>query len=107
MRKKKNFLLRDDENCFPERRMALYLHLGQDVIVRKKDIIGIFVFVNASLSKHTKQFLAQATKEGQVCNVTYEMPKSFIVCEEKGRTTVYISQISSRTLLKRATEFAV
>ena len=85
----------------------MYLHLGQDVIVRKKDIVGIFDIENASLSKHTKQFLAQATKSGRVCNVTYEMPKSFLVCEEEGRVTVYISQISSRTLLKRAAQFAV
>lgn len=85
----------------------MYLHLGQDVIVRKRDIIGIFDIENASLSKHTKQFLAQATKLGQVYNVTYEMPKSFIVCEEDGHTKVYISQISSRTLLKRAAEITV
>lgn len=80
----------------------MYLHLGQETVVRSQDIIGIFDMENASLSKYTKSFLAKATKQGQVFNVSYEMPKSFIVCREKEKVVVYISQISTQTLLKRA-----
>lgn len=80
----------------------MYLHLGQETVVRMRDVIGIFDIENASLSKYTKSFLSNATKKGQVFNVSYEMPKSFVVCREEERTIVYISQISSRTLLKRA-----
>jgi hypothetical protein len=36
-------------------------------------------------------------------NCTYEMPKSFVVCLDKDFTeTVYISQMSCATLLKRS-----
>ncbi len=35
-------------------------------------------------------------------NVSMELPKSFVVCEKNGRETVYISQISTATLLRRA-----
>lgn len=80
----------------------MYLHLGQDTVVQTKDVIGIFDLEKASLSKYTKSFLSTATKRGQVFNVSYEMPKSFVVCKYEGKTTVYISQISSRTLLRRA-----
>lgn len=80
----------------------MYLHLGQDTVVRTDDIIGIFDIENTSLSRSTRSYLAQAEKSRLVVNVTYEMPKSFIVCETDGRQRVFLSQISSATLRKRA-----
>lgn len=79
----------------------MYLHLGQDTVVKKKNIIGIFDLDTATVSKKTRDFLTNAEKKGNVINVTYELPKSFVVCSEKGETKVYISQLSSTTLLKR------
>ncbi|MDE5993735.1 MAG: DUF370 domain-containing protein [Oscillospiraceae bacterium] len=79
----------------------MYLHLGEETAVRSEEIIGIFDIENTSVSKHTKEFLASAGKSGIVRNVSYEMPKSFIVCSEKGVKTVYISPISAATLKKR------
>ena len=83
----------------------MYLHLGQDVVVRSRDIIGIFE--NTSVSKITKEYLGGKEKEHRVVNVSTELPKSFIVCSsgdgrEKGEITVYISQISCSTLKKRS-----
>ena len=81
----------------------MYLHLGQDTVVRMSDVIGIFDLDTATISRATRNYLAQATKEGEVINVTYELPKSFVVCiDQKKNRRVYISQISSATLLKRA-----
>lgn len=81
----------------------MYLHLGQEVVVRTNDIVGIFDMETTTISKHSRQFLADAEKGGRVFNVSYELPKSYIVCAEAdGNETVYISQISSATLLKRA-----
>lgn len=80
----------------------MYLHLGEETVTRTKDIIGIFNIENTSVSKHTKEFLALSEKSGKVFNVSYEMPKSFIVCESDGKETVYISQISVATLKKRS-----
>lgn len=80
----------------------MYLHLGQDTVVLQKEIVGIFDIENSSLSKHTKEFLRRAEQEGRVVTVSYEMPKSFIVCLHQGKTVVYISQISPQTLKKRA-----
>jgi hypothetical protein len=83
-------------------RNEMYLHLGNDTVIRMDEIVGIFDIENASLSKYTKYFLGQSTKRDEVFNVSYEMPKSFIVCQSHGKATVYISQISPQTLLKRA-----
>ncbi|MDF2568338.1 MAG: hypothetical protein K0R90_1794, partial [Oscillospiraceae bacterium] len=62
----------------------MYLHLGQDTVVLLKEVVGIFDIENASISKYTKHFLKTAEKQGQIFNVSYEMPKSFIVgCKDK------------------------
>ena len=74
----------------------MYLHLGQDTILRTKEILGIFDLDTATLSKHTRDFLARAEKEGRVVNVTGELPKSFIVTQGQA------SGISAATLKKRS-----
>lgn len=79
----------------------MYLHLGNDCIVRKKDIIGIFDLENTSLSKDTKDFLADASKKGEVIYLTMDIPKSYIVCEKEGKKIIYVSLLSASTLRKR------
>ena len=80
----------------------MYLHLGQDIIVNEREIVGVFDLDNSTISRHTRDFLSRAQKEGRVVNVSMEVPKSFVVCEKNGRETAYISQISTATLLRRA-----
>ncbi len=80
----------------------MFLHLGNDVLINTKNLIGIFDIEKSSISKHTKEYLSNAEKMNRVVNVSYEMPKSFIVClDEDFNETVYISQISTATLKKR------
>ena len=87
----------------------MYLHLGQDIVVRSSDIIGIFDIENTSVSKSTKEYLGEQEKRRRVVNVSTELPKSFIVCsivcsdeKNRGEIVVYISQISCATLKKRS-----
>ncbi len=79
----------------------MYLHLGQDVLIKKNDIIGIFDMDKATVSKRTRMFLAEKEKEHKLINVATDIPKSFIVCNWGMDVVVYISQISAPTLLKR------
>ncbi len=79
----------------------MYLHLGQDTVVTVESIIGIFDIDACTVSKKTRDYLAAAEKNKRVVNVSYELPKSFVVCEKDGSTAVYISQISAKTLLLR------
>ena len=80
----------------------MYLHVGQETVVKMSDIIGIFDMDNTTVSKHTRRFLAEAEKAGNTVTVSPELPKSFVVTAEKsGRKTVYISQLSTATLLRR------
>ena len=48
----------------------MYLHLGQYTVVRTRDIVGIFDIENSSVSRFTKDYLAQAQKRGWVVNVS-------------------------------------
>ena len=81
----------------------MYLHLGQDTVVRLDEIVGIFDMDTSTISKHTRQFLADAEKGGRIFNVSMELPKSFVVCDHPyHRQIVYLSQLNSTTLQKRA-----
>ena len=82
----------------------MYLHLGQEVVVRHRDIIGVFDMDNTTISPHTRDFLRQAENDGRVTYVSMELPKSFTVCAPKGEKgdQVYISQIAPSTLRKRS-----
>lgn len=79
----------------------MYLHLGENTVVKTEEIIGIFDMDTSTISKWTKNYLSNATKNGRVINVSMELPKSYVVCNEKNEIKVYISQISSTTLMKR------
>lgn len=80
----------------------MYLHLGQDTVIEAENITAMFDIDACTVSKKTRDFLAAAQKNGEIVNVSYELPKSFIVCSKNGETKVYISQISTKTLMKRA-----
>ena len=79
----------------------MYLHLGQDTIVPKDDIIGIYDLDNCSSSHITRAFLKEAEQRGEVFNVSEDLPKSFVITHVGGQTTVYLSQLSTATLRGR------
>ncbi len=83
----------------------MYLHLGQEIVVLKSDIIGVFDIENTTVSGITRGFLSTAEKQQQVTYVAYDLPKSFTVCVQKDRKKppqVIVSPIAPRTLKKRA-----
>ncbi len=85
----------------------MYLHLGQETIVDTENIIGIYDMDTSTVSKWSREYLNRAEKEGRVINVSFfDLPKSFIVCREfyegEEREIVYISPLSSHTLVRRS-----
>jgi len=79
----------------------VFLHLGENVVVPIKDIIGIFDLQNTMYSSDTIQFLRLAEEDGFVERITDEQPKSFIIAEVDNKSKIYFSPISSTTLTKR------
>ena len=81
----------------------MYLHLGQSVVVPYSRILGIFDLDNTSWSFKTREFLEQAEAEGRAIWLGDDLPRSCVVVGKGNQPpTVYISQLSSSTLLKRA-----
>ena len=79
-----------------------YLQLEKGESIDKAEIIGIFDIDTATVTKNTRDYLFLKEKEGRCITVSYELPGSFVVCADKeGNETVYISQLSASTLLKR------
>lgn len=78
----------------------MYLSIGKDMAVRESAIVGIFDLDNTSTSPRTREFLANAEKEGQVVPCD-ELPKSFILTSEYGFDRVYLTEYYSATLEKR------
>ena len=80
----------------------MYLNIGASVVIPQDDILGIFDLDNTTWSRHTRNFLAQAEKRGRVRSAGDDLPKSFLLCKDKqGTVTVYLSQLSPATLLRR------
>lgn len=80
----------------------MYLHLGQNTVVRDREIIGIFDLDITSQSPRTRRYLNTAQRRGEVVAVTEDLPKSFVVTGKRGRQRVFISQLSTATLLRRS-----
>ncbi len=80
----------------------MYVHLGNETVVKEDEIIGIFDIETTTVSQKTRIFLEKAEKNKIVKNVSYALPKSFIVTNNKKENSVYISQISPLTLQKRS-----
>ena len=81
-----------------------YLHLGKDTSIEIKNIVGIFDMDTSTVSKHTREFLRICEKENRIVNVSYELPKSYILYDFSGEYSIYLSPLNTATLLKRMAE---
>ena len=59
----------------------MFLHLGENVVVPIKDIIGIFDMETTMYSSDTIQFLRMAEEDGFVERITKNVAKSFVIAE--------------------------
>ena len=82
----------------------MYLHIGNNRIIRTGSIVGIFEMDNATVSMVTRNFLSNMQKDYLVEAASYEIPKSFILYEEHGECKVCFSPLSVSALKGRITE---
>lgn len=80
----------------------MFLHLGNDVYIAKKDIIAICNLDTATISKYTKLYLSKCEKAGIVETICTDIPKTFVVVRKRNKDRIYLTNISSSTLLKRS-----
>lgn len=77
----------------------MYLHLGNNYLIRKDRIIAIFDLTTAGSSQTARKLLDNFLNKDKVQNICQrDKAKSVIITDS---ATNYLSPISSSTLLKR------
>ena len=76
----------------------MYLHIGEDTLTKRGEIIGIFDIDTSTVNKATRDYLKKAEKDKKVIYVNFDLPKCFVVTDDN----VYVSPINTGTLNKRA-----
>ena len=79
----------------------MFLHIGKDVIIKKKDIIGIF---NLEYIKNTKEYKAMYNdlkEKNDILNVSDESEKSFIFTENDKKIKGFITKFGTSSITKR------
>lgn len=80
----------------------MFLRISNDFVVPKNEIIGIFDMDNTTVSRQGRGFLPKAEQDGALIYSADDLPKSYVVTERDGKTTVYLSSFSSKLLISRA-----
>jgi len=90
----------------------MFLHLGSEIAVPKKEIIGIFDIQSTSKAKGNQQLLKAYLEAGYIPKSIMGEPRSFVITESRKRVSktnkvikenrLYYSLISALTLQKRA-----
>lgn len=83
----------------------MYLHIGNNKMIKIKDIIGIFDSDTATVSKITRSWLTSAEKSGGLSSASGEVPKSIVLAGNKDNEKIYFSQLAPKTLCARAEKY--
>ena len=82
----------------------MYLHIGNGKSIKTHNIIGIFDLDTATVSKTTKKFMNKKEKEGVMEYEDYDLPRAFILFDDKKKYKIKLSRISSLGLKMRIEE---
>ena len=80
----------------------MYIHLGRDYVLNDRDVIGIFNLETTTISPRGREFPNYAQKNGAVVSLSDELPQSYVLADGGVVDTVYLSELSSAVLRRRA-----
>ena len=80
----------------------MYLHIGNKKSVKSEKIIGIFDLDTATVSSISKDFINRKQKEGLVEYDDSDLPRSFVLFDDEGKSRIKLSRISSVGLKMRS-----
>lgn len=83
----------------------MILHLGGNVVVSMKDIIAIMDIKATEQATINKEFLNIVKDEGFINQISNNPPKTCVLADIDKKAHLYLSPISSVTLLKRCRAF--
>ncbi|RBW69154.1 extracellular matrix regulator RemB [Bacillus taeanensis] len=76
----------------------MFIHLGEDVVIRSSDVVTILDRQLLTTSEVTNEFIDRYKKDGLVVDISGDIAKSIVVTTD----TIYLSPLSSITLKRRA-----
>lgn len=79
----------------------MFLHLGENVVIPQKEVIAILDMESVN-SIDSDRFLRISDEDGFVKRINNEIPKSIVLTERDKKSIIYLSPISSVTLVKRS-----
>lgn len=81
----------------------MFLHIGNNIIIEMKKVIGIYNIESINQTKEYKRLIEELSEKRLLeNNKNLEEKKSIIITKEKNGIKGYYSNISSVTLAKRA-----
>jgi len=76
----------------------MLVHIGNDVIIRSREVVAILDVRAAALSPITRDFVAYARSQGRLRDLASGNEKAYVVTP----ASVFISPVSVTTLRRRA-----
>ncbi len=78
----------------------MYLHIGKEKMINRKDIIFILDYKGLKENKIFNEFFENIKKEN-IKDISENNPKTIVITKEENAIKAYISNISSNTLANR------
>jgi uncharacterized protein YaiL (DUF2058 family) len=79
----------------------MIIHIGNNISLLERDILLILDRKTVELSKVNKAFVNNLIDNNELMNNMNPDIKSYIIVQEKGNLKLYVSNISSTSLLNR------
>ncbi len=79
----------------------MFVHIGKNLSINEKEIIGIFDMESSTVSTETRNFLKNMQDDMKTVSLCDDIPKTFVLCDNEMTDTVYITQISAKSTLNR------
>ena len=77
----------------------MYLHIGNGVNIKKKNIIGIFDLDSSTISGITKKYISKNQRLGNITYADLDLPRAFVLHDDgQGNYKIKLSRISSQGL---------
>lgn len=79
----------------------MYLHIGKDIILEIRNVIGIFNIESVIKTKEYQDIIEKLTEQKRLVDFSEGIKKSLVLICENDKLKGYISNISSLTLCNR------
>ena len=83
----------------------MYLYVGNNNMIKKSDIIGLFTLKNIKNTKEFKNLKQRMIETDSLIRLSEGSEKTFILCEKDGKDKGLISKTNIKTISKNLSRF--